>query len=63
MGMTVAAIGVTTSAPMFGAIVDATDSFKNVGYVGGCMMLLSAALMVAARHFLARTGDACPGRV
>ena len=38
MGMTVTAVGVTTGAPMFGAILDATGSFKNVGYAGGVLV-------------------------
>ncbi|PIL27910.1 MFS general substrate transporter [Ganoderma sinense ZZ0214-1] len=35
MGLTVVAIGVITGAPMSGAILDGTGSFKDVGYAGG----------------------------
>ncbi|PIL27934.1 MFS general substrate transporter [Ganoderma sinense ZZ0214-1] len=54
MGLTVVSIGVITGLPMSGAIHDGTGSFKDVGYVGGCTMLLSAALMVVSRRCLLR---------
>ncbi|PIL26828.1 MFS general substrate transporter [Ganoderma sinense ZZ0214-1] len=55
MALTVVTAGVIAGPPISGAIVDDTGSFKNVGYYGGSTLLLSAALMVAARHFVGKT--------
>ncbi|KAI1786163.1 MFS general substrate transporter [Ganoderma leucocontextum] len=52
MAFTLVTAGVIAGPPISGAIVDSTGSFKNVGYYGGSTLLLSAALMVAARHFM-----------
>lgn len=35
MGLTVMTVGVVSGAPISGAILDSTGSFKNVGYYGG----------------------------
>ncbi|KAM5536464.1 hypothetical protein V8D89_009900 [Ganoderma adspersum] len=52
MALTLMTIGVVSGAPISGAILDSTGSFKNVGYYGGSTLLFSAALMAAARHFI-----------
>ena len=35
MALTLMTIGVVSGAPISGAILDSTGSFKNVGYYGG----------------------------
>ncbi|PIL27918.1 MFS general substrate transporter [Ganoderma sinense ZZ0214-1] len=52
MGFTLVTVGVVAGSPISGAIFDATGSYKNVGYYSGSALVLSAALMVVARHFL-----------
>ncbi|KAM5535342.1 hypothetical protein V8D89_011027 [Ganoderma adspersum] len=55
MGYTLVTIGLIAGPPISGAILDGTGEFRNVGYYGGSTLLLSAGLMVAARHFLSRS--------
>ncbi|PIL27909.1 MFS general substrate transporter [Ganoderma sinense ZZ0214-1] len=59
IAFTLVTAGVVSGAPISGAILDGTGSFKDVGYYGGSTLLLSAALMAAARHFMARFKRAC----
>ncbi|PIL27914.1 MFS general substrate transporter [Ganoderma sinense ZZ0214-1] len=54
MAYTLVTIGLIAGPPISGAIVDVTGSFRDVGYYGGSTLLLSAGLMVTARHFLSR---------
>ena len=39
MALTLMTIGVVSGAPISGAILDGTGSFKNVGYYGGASWL------------------------
>ena len=41
MALTLMTIGVVSGAPISGAILDTTGSFKNVGYYGGASWLLT----------------------
>ncbi|KAI1786162.1 MFS general substrate transporter [Ganoderma leucocontextum] len=59
MAFTLITAGVVAGPPLSGAIFDATGSYKNVGYCGGSMLLVSAALMVVARQFMVRTKGVC----
>ncbi|TBU48849.1 MFS general substrate transporter [Dichomitus squalens] len=54
MGSTITAIGAIAGPPIAGAILDATGSFKDVGYYAGSMLLLSTALIGIVRRFVIR---------
>ncbi|KAI1794304.1 MFS general substrate transporter [Ganoderma leucocontextum] len=56
MGLTVMSIGILAGPPISGAIVDATGSFRNVGYYAGSMLALSAVFMFVVRHLTIRMG-------
>ncbi|KAM5531986.1 hypothetical protein V8D89_014320 [Ganoderma adspersum] len=55
MGYTVMTAGVVAGGPLSGAIFDATGSYRIVGYCGGSVLVLSAALMVVVRCFLVKS--------
>ncbi|KAM5545702.1 hypothetical protein V8D89_000740 [Ganoderma adspersum] len=54
MGFTLITAGMVAGSPLSGAIFDATGSYKNMGYYGGSILVLSAALMVVTKHFVVK---------
>ncbi|KAI0716985.1 MFS general substrate transporter [Earliella scabrosa] len=52
MAFTIMSLGALAGPPISGAILDNTGTFENVGYYAGSAVMVSVALMVAARHLL-----------
>ncbi|KAM5545602.1 hypothetical protein V8D89_000640 [Ganoderma adspersum] len=57
MGFTLITAGMVAGSPLSGAIFDATGSYKNMGYYGGSILVLSAALMVVTKHFVVKSAE------